>query len=36
MEKIQVNVPKKVNESEVKEALMSSSSGNFCLDEEKN
>ena len=33
--KILVNVPTKVNESEVKEKLMSTFSGNFCLDEVK-
>ena len=33
--KILVNVPTKVNESEVKETLMSTFSGNFCLDEVK-
>ena len=30
--KIFVNVPNKLNESEVKETLMSTFSGNFCLD----
>ena len=33
--KILVNVPHKVNESEVKETLMPTFSGNFCLDEIK-